>query len=303
MLMFIRQSKRFVLGIRDIHDFIYSTLHRECANQTYFKANSLETLAVADGVVNLDTGGFIINRLWSGVIMSIRLTNSSHYSMGVELLPDTKLHEEISKVEFLNLVPTKFRYSPLGYAIAHLKGIFILAENSFGLLIVDAHAAHERVTYEKLKSSIELDNLPIQTLLVPEVISLSNREVEIVNEYSDTLLHLGLEIDLMGEDTIVLRTIPACLFNSDSKQLLHDLLADLGNTGGSTLLDDEHNRLLSTMACHGAIRANRDLKIEEMNHLLRQMESTERSGQCNHGRPTWIQLSMGDLDKLFLRGR
>ena len=107
----------------------------------------------------------------------------------------------------------------------------------------------------------------------------------------------------MGEDTIVLRSMPACLFNSDSKQLLHDLLADLGNTGASTLLDDEHNRLLSTMACHGAIRANRDLKIEEMNHLLRQMESTERSGQCNHGRPTWIQLSMGDLDKLFLRGR
>ena len=107
---------------------------------------------------------------------------------------------------------------PLGYAIAYLKGIFILAENSSGLLIVDAHAAHERVTYEKLKSSIELDNLPIQALLVPEVISLSTREIEIVNEYSDTLLDLGLEIDLIGEDTIVLRSIPTCLFNSDSNQ-------------------------------------------------------------------------------------
>ena len=300
-----KQEVRF-RNSRDIHDFIYSTLHKEIARiKPVAKANSLETLAAADGVVNLETGEFHNQKaLEWGQYEHKADPNSSHYSMGVELLSNTNSYEEVSKVDFSkSSADENSEIPPLGYAIAYLKGVFILAENSYGLLIVDAHAAHERVTYEKLKSSIELDNLPIQTLLVPEVISLSNREVEIVNEYSDTLLHLGLEIDLMGEDTIVLRTIPACLFNSDSKQLLHDLLADLGNTGASTLLDDEHNRLLSTMACHGAIRANRDLKIEEMNHLLRQMESTERSGQCNHGRPTWIQLSMGDLDKLFLRGR
>ena len=300
-----KQEIRF-RNSRDIHDFIYSTLHREIARiRPISKANSLETLAVADGVVNLDTGEFHNQRALEWGHYGYKADpNSSHYSMGVELLPDTKLHEEISRVEFSKSSTDKnSEIPPLGYAIAYLKGIFILAENSFGLLIVDAHAAHERITYEKLKNSIELDNLPIQTLLVPEVISLSKREIEIVNEYSGTLQHLGLQVDLIGEDTIVLRSIPAFLFNSDSKQLLHDLLSDLGNTGGSTLLDDEHNRLLSTMACHGAIRANRDLKIEEMNHLLRQMESTERSGQCNHGRPTWIQLSMGDLDKLFLRGR
>ena len=300
-----KQEVRF-RNSRDIHDFIYSTLHKEIARiKPVAKANSLETLAAADGLVNLETGEFHNQKaLEWGQYEHKADPNSSHYSMGVELLSNTISYEEVSKVDFSkSSTDENSETPPLGYAIAYLKGVFILAENSYGLLIVDAHAAHERVTYEKLKSSIELDNLPIQTLLVPEVISLSNREVEIVNEYSDTLLHLGLEIDLMGEDTIVLRSIPACLFNSDLKQLLHDLLADIENTGASTLLDDEHNRLLSTMACHGAIRANRDLKIEEMNHLLRQMESTERSGQCNHGRPTWIQLSMGDLDKLFLRGR
>ena len=300
-----KQEVRF-RNSRDIHDFIYSTLHREIAGiKPFSKTSSLETLAATDGVVNLETGEVHDqSALEWGQYEHKADPNSLHYSMGVEFISNTKLREEISQRDFSkSSADDNSEIPPLGYAIAYLKGIFILAENSSGLLIVDAHAAHERVTYEKLKSSIELDNLPIQALLVPEVISLSNREIEIVNEYSDTLLDLGLEIDLIGEDTIVLRSIPTCLFNSDSNQLLHDLLSDLGNTGTTTLLDDEHNRLLSTMACHGAIRANRDLKIEEMNHLLRQMESTERSGQCNHGRPTWIQLSMGDLDKLFLRGR
>ncbi len=300
-----KQEVRF-RNSRDVHDFLFSTLHRGIADITpASKVSSFETLAATDGVVDLETGEFRNqSTLGWGHSEHRADPNSFHYSMGVDVIPNSKSENENSfGGSPKSRVVENLEIPPLGYAIAHLKGVFILAENRFGLLIIDAHAAHERITYEKLKSSIEIDNLPIQTLLVPEIISVNHREIEIANEYSDTLHNLGFEIDVIGADSLILRSLPACLNKHDSKQLIHDLFSDLANMGSSTLLDDEHNRLLSTMACHGAIRANRKLQIEEMNNLLREMENTERSGQCNHGRPTWVQLRMGDLDKLFLRGR
>lgn len=192
---------------------------------------------------------------------------------------------------------------PLGYALAQLAGIYILAENAGGLVLVDMHAAHERVTYEKLKAAREADAVRSQALLVPEAIAVSEREAAAAEEHAQTLAKYGLELDRSGPRQVTARRIPALLEGSDVAQLVRDVLAELAEHGDSRRLDELQNELLSTMACHGSVRAHRHLTIPEMNALLRQMETTERSGQCNHGRPTWTQLSIAELDKLFLRGR
>lgn len=192
---------------------------------------------------------------------------------------------------------------PLGYAIAQLKGVYILAENVLGLVLVDMHAAHERITYERLKIAMASEGLRGQPLLVPESLAVSQREADCAEEHAAWFQRLGFELQRLGPESLAIRQIPALLKQAEANRLVADVLADLLEYGTSDRIQAHLNELLGTMACHGAIRANRRLTLPEMNALLRDMEHTERSGQCNHGRPTWTQLGMDDLDKLFLRGR
>ncbi|MFJ3262859.1 DNA mismatch repair endonuclease MutL [Pseudomonas sp. NPDC086581] len=192
---------------------------------------------------------------------------------------------------------------PLGYALAQLKGIYILSENAHGLVLVDMHAAHERIMYERLKTAMASEGLRGQPLLVPESIAVSEREADCAEEHGAWFSRLGFELQRLGPETLAIRQIPALLKQAEATQLVRDVLADLLEYGTSDRIQAHLNELLGTMACHGAVRANRRLTLPEMNGLLRDMEVTERSGQCNHGRPTWTQLGLDELDKLFLRGR
>lgn len=193
--------------------------------------------------------------------------------------------------------------APLGFAIAQLHGIYILAQNVDGLVLVDMHAAHERITYERLKTSFDAEGIKSQLLLVPQSIVVSEREADIATDRSEWFASLGIELTRMGPESLRVSRIPALLADDDVEQLIRDVLSDLLSFGRSTRIPDVINELLSTVACHGSVRANRHLTIPEMNALLRDMERTERSGQCNHGRPTWVQLGMHELDRLFLRGQ
>ena len=192
---------------------------------------------------------------------------------------------------------------PLGYAVAQLHGIYILAENTEGLVIVDAHAAHERVTYEQLKGSIKADGLQSQPLLVPRVVRVTESEADLADAQQEFFQRLGMQLDRSGPGRLTVRAMPLLLAGGDPEPLLRDLLADLKLMDASSLVEDRIDDVLATAACHGAVRANRRLTRDEMNALLRDMERTERSDQCNHGRPTWTKLSLQELDRLFSRGR
>lgn len=192
---------------------------------------------------------------------------------------------------------------PLGYAVAQLHGIYILAENADGLVVVDMHAAHERIGYEKLKAAHDGAGLRTQPLLVPASLAVSEREADVAEREAETLARLGFEVQRSGPQSLLLRSVPALLAHGDVEALLRDVLADLREHGSTRRVDDTRDALLATMACHGAVRANRRLTLPEMNALLREMEATERSGQCNHGRPTWTRFSLAEMDRWFLRGR
>jgi DNA mismatch repair protein MutL len=192
---------------------------------------------------------------------------------------------------------------PLGYAVAQLHGIYIVAENAKGLVLVDMHAAHERIVYEKMKVSWAQQGIKAQPLLVPIAMAVSSREADQVEAQQQLFAELGFVIDRAGTENLVVRQVPSLLQHANVEQLVRDVLADVVTYGSSDRIRAAHNELLGTMACHGAVRANRRLNHVEMNALLRDMEITERSGQCNHGRPTWTQLSLSELDKLFMRGQ
>ena len=192
---------------------------------------------------------------------------------------------------------------PLGYALAQLKGIYILAENAQGLVLVDMHAAHERITYERLKQALDAADLAQQPLLVPVTIQVSETEILAWQQHQDLFTRLALEVEQLDETVLVVRSVPELLMHADVSQLVRDVLADLVANEHSERIEETMHELLSSMACHGSVRANRLLSIAEMNALLRDMEVTERSGQCNHGRPTWVQMSLSQLDSWFKRGQ
>jgi len=290
---------------RLVHDFLFRTLHEALA-QTRAGLNTLPTTApmsVSGASYAVPASSPSSAPAWPSQFSQNRL------NLGVRDAPlagYAALLGESSGASVAHVPMPAMQEGetpPLGFAIAQLKSIFVLAENAHGLVLVDMHAAHERITYEKLKSGRVGSNLRSQMLLVPLSVAVSAKEAAAAEEHAEALAEWGLELSRSGPATIVVRRIPALLEGADVGQLSRDVLSELAQHGSSRRLQELENELLSTMACHGSVRAGRRLTIPEMNALLREMEATERSGQCNHGRPTWVQLSVAELDKLFMRGR
>lgn len=192
---------------------------------------------------------------------------------------------------------------PLGFALAQLSGVYILAQNHEGLIIIDMHAAHERIVYEQLKTALDLKEIPKQKLLIPINVKLDLTQMAVVHENTQLLNTLGFEFSTSGPENIALRAIPSFLEPGKVPELVTGVIKDIMEYGATRVLQENRNEILSTLACHSAVRANRKLSVEEMNNLLRDMERTERSDQCNHGRPTWFQISLAELDHRFMRGQ
>jgi DNA mismatch repair protein MutL len=296
---------------RAVHNFIYSSLHRALADVRPADQLPEHTLATGDGLaINTETGEISSQSglAWGAPVTSSPMASGGgfgSYTPPSAPIPGQAMEQVRSYSQLHSMPPAEpdEEVPPLGYALAQLKGIYILAENARGLVLVDMHAAHERITYERLKTAREQEGIRSQPLLVPQSVAVSQREVQVAGEFAELFARLGLAVDVAGEEALVIRQIPVSLRDSDVEQLLRDVLADLIEFGNSERIEAHMDEILSTMACHGSVRANRRLTIPEMNALLRDMEETERSGQCNHGRPTWTQLGLDELDKLFLRGR
>ncbi len=291
---------------RSVHEFIHRVLHDAIAADTPGSQptpGSEQNLIFQGSAKNYSLDN--PNQANVSGASGFRQSPSSQQSMPLkvqEQLQDyAALYGRVGEVEtgdkHSEIVP------PLGYAVAQIQGVFVLAENQHGLVIVDMHAAHERITYERLKKSFEEKDLRSQPLLVPISISVSESEVKLAGQFKELFESLGFIVEALGKDTLAIRQVPSILRDANVETLVRDVLSDIVIHGDSQRIKQQINEILATMACHGSVRANRKLTIPEMNPLLRDMENTERSGQCNHGRPTWIQLDMNQLDKMFLRGQ
>ena len=294
---------------RQVHDFLFSSLHRALAEvrpgePVAAAAMTTQSPAPFPAPAAAGSGGGrapsvappprpASQRSFS---LEVREQMANYRALGEAPAPEVAVVERPQ--------PQDEGTPPLGFALAQLHGIYILAQNAYGLVVVDMHAAHERITYERLKIAWgEHEGIRVQPLLVPESLTVSSSEAQLAEDCAELLNGVGLELDRVGPESLVIRAVPAMLRQADAKALVCDVLSDLKVDGGADRVTARMNTVLATMACHGSVRASRQLTLQEMNALLRDMERTERSGQCNHGRPTWVQLGMEDLDKLFLRGR
>jgi len=292
---------------RLVHDLLFSALHRSLADLR----PEHSVIQVSDSLPEQTATEFTPQQTRPSALpkpvygqsppqqMSLPLTVAETIKAYASLYTED---QPLQKRQPQALPPTQDT-PPLGFAIAHIHNIYILAETPKGIILVDAHAAHERVTYERLKQQYQQGAVPNQPLLLPIKINVSSAEADLAEQEHKFFSSLGFELTRSGPETIILRSTPALLGNIDKETLIRDVLADITDHGMSHRIQEQSNQLLATIACHGAVRAHRRLSIDEMNALLRDMEQTERIGQCNHGRPTWIELSTNDLDKFFLRGQ
>lgn len=302
-----KDEVRFREG-RSVHDFLYRAIHRALGDtkpgdkihQIVSEVDSPEQTSLSlstQSSYSFSSPG--VRDKWS------RNGSVSDQAAAYHALYPRDEHGDDSRSPFsaLDAEATSADIPPLGYAVAQIHGVYILAENVQGLIIVDMHAAHERITYERMKTACDAEGLKSQPLLIPVTLSVSDREADCAEQHAGEFQSLGIGVERMGQESLVVRQIPALLRDSDVEQLVRDVLADILTYGSSERVMEHRDEILATMACHGSVRANRKLTIPEMNALLRDMEITERSGQCNHGRPTWAMQSLSELDALFLRGR
>jgi len=288
---------------RTVHDFLFSSLHRALAEVS--PADQMNEQGPAQEYAQHGRPATEPQSGW-GSQSTLGLTGrpqgnpvSNYYSPRGETDAE-RVQEQLAAYRKLS---EEEDVPPLGYAIAQLHGVYILAQNGEGLVVVDMHAAHERITYERMKNACANEELKVQPLLVPLSLAVSQAEASCAEEQSAALANVGMSVERVADESIVVRQIPSILRDVNVEQLVRDVLSDVMEYGSSERVQAHQDELLATMACHNSVRANRQLTIPEMNALLRDMETTERSGQCNHGRPTWVFLSMNDLDKLFLRGQ
>ena len=286
---------------RLVHDFLFSALHKALAEVT----PSVQIASQHAGMAGTESTFAHDDHKVYGKQVSLRLAEPTTAPYGTYATTYVRDHDQIQEqiASLAKLNAGNEEVPPLGYAIAHLHGIYILAQNKEGLIIIDMHAAHERIIYERMKVACKNEKLKMQPLLVPLSIAVSQSEADCAAAQKKELLGLGIELDKLTDEAIVVRQVPSILKDSDVEQMVRDVLSDVLEYGSSDRIQAHQEELLSTMACHGSVRANRHLTIPEMNSLLRDMEATERSGQCNHGRPTWVCQSLAELDKLFLRGQ
>ncbi len=311
---------------RAVHDFLYRTLHnvlaqagpgevedlpvtseievvsttKPAAAVSPMQSTFLGTSHSASSAASSDSGSRTYSAGRSSYVSSALNVNAKNV-VAEQMAAYGALHPKQSEVE--EEKQQAVDRPTLGYALAQLKGIYILAENEQGLILVDMHAAHERVTYERLKKSWADECMVAQPLLLPVSVTVSEAEAALVVDFKDEISKLGFECSQAGPETVVVRQVPAILGHADIEKLMRDILSDVREHGQSYLLAQNMDEVLATMACHGSVRAQRQLTIPEMNALLRDMERTARSGQCNHGRPSYVEISLAELDKLFLRGR
>jgi len=299
---------------RSVHNFIFSTVHHVLSRSlakggaaTPSQEESMPGAQYDPGSSSLSSNLFSQRSL----LMAEREGRPQSLSAALDFLamanPRSKALEPgaapLAEAGSSDAAQNEQEIPPLGYAIGQLLGVYILAQNESGLIVVDMHAAHERITYEQMKQQMDEAGVTSQPLLVPQSVAVSTREVSALESHRDVLLDRGLRLEVASDESIIIRAVPALLQREHAEQLVRDVLADLVEHGQTERLTEQRDELLATMACHGAVRANRRLSLQEMNHLLRLMEETERSSQCNHGRPTWFQISLAELDSLFSRGR
>ena len=305
---------------RSVHGFIFRTLQRQVgasASETGSLQVDAEQGAAAPRPINPNSASQIVQQNPIRYQESERMTPQQvrEQISGYQQIAESAFRADVSapltfqstsetmKSAEPSALESNDEIPPMGYALAQLKGIYILAENSSGLVLVDMHAAHERITYERLKSALDSAQIQQQPLLVPVTIQVSETEIMAWQQEQNLFAKLGLEVEQLDEQVLIVRSVPDMLANADVSQLVRDVLSDLVANEQSNRIEETVHEILSSMACHGSVRANRLLSIAEMNALLRDMETTERSGQCNHGRPTWVQMSINQLDGWFKRGQ